>query len=210
MSRPAVTATPSSARRSATARAAKAEQPAIDIVTAMNDPALFADWFKGESWNGWRAILKAAFCLPMSPDEVDFFRTVAERDPPQRRVKELWCAVGRRGGKDSIASIICAHSAALFSDEDHRLRPGERALVMCLAVDREQARIVLGYTRAFFTDVDLLKGLIQRETAAGLRVDEQRRRGHFDEQLSGRARPSHPVRGSRRNFFLDGRKLRES
>jgi hypothetical protein len=35
--------------------------PAIDIVTAMNSPALFQRWFPGESWDGWRAVLIADF-----------------------------------------------------------------------------------------------------------------------------------------------------
>jgi len=52
-----------STRRSTTARALKEPKPAIDIVSAMNDPALFADWFQGESWDGWRAVLKAAYAL---------------------------------------------------------------------------------------------------------------------------------------------------
>jgi prophage regulatory protein len=37
-------------------------------------------------------------------------RSVAERDPPLEPVKELWAAVGRRGGKDSVASVIAAHT----------------------------------------------------------------------------------------------------
>lgn len=141
----------------------------ISIDEALTDPALFQPWFPGETWDGWRAVLKAAYALPMTGDEVDFFRSIAERDPPKRRVRELWCIVGRRGGKDSVASVIGAHSAALFS-EGHRLRPGERALVMCLAVDRDQAKVVLNYTRSFFADVDLLKGMVQRETATGFEL----------------------------------------
>jgi hypothetical protein len=142
---------------------------AISIDEALTDPALFQPWFPGETWDGWRAVLKAAYALPMTDAEIEFFRTIAERDPPQQRVKELWCVVGRRGGKDSVASVIAAHSAALF-DQGHRLRPGERALVMCLANDRDQAKIVLNYTRSFFQDVDLLKGLVQRETATGFEL----------------------------------------
>jgi hypothetical protein len=142
---------------------------AISIDEAMTDPELFQPWFEGETWDGWRAVLKAAYALPMTDDEVIFFRAVADRDPPKRRVRELWCIVGRRGGKDSVASVIAAHSAALF-DQGHRLRPGERALVMCLAVDRDQARIVLNYTRSFFTDIDLLKGMVKRTTAIGFEL----------------------------------------
>lgn len=142
---------------------------AISLDEALTDPALFQPWFPGETWDGWRVVLKAAYALPMTGDEVEFFRSVAERDPPKRRVRELWCVVGRRGGKDSVASVIAAHSAALF-DQGHRLRPGERALVMCLAVDRDQAKVVLNYTRSFFTDIDLLKGMVQRETATGFEL----------------------------------------
>jgi hypothetical protein len=58
--RRAVEATAGSTRRSTTAGALKEPKPAIDIARAMNDPALFADWFQGESWDGWRAVLKAA------------------------------------------------------------------------------------------------------------------------------------------------------
>jgi hypothetical protein len=155
-------------RATATAHATKSGPP-IDIVAAMNHKSLFGPWFKGDSWDGWRTVLKAAYALPMTEAEVDFFRTVAERDPPNKRVRELWIIAGRRAGKDSIASAIAAHSAALFSDGD-RLRPGERAMVMCLAVDRDQAKIILNYTRAFFSDVGLLKGMVQRETAGGFEL----------------------------------------
>jgi hypothetical protein len=143
--------------------------PAITIDEALTDPALFQPWFEGDTWDGWRAILKAAYALPMTDDEVYFFRSVADRDPPKRRVRELWCIVGRRGGKDSIASVIAAHSAALFS-EQAKLRPGERALVMCLAVDRDQAKIVLNYTRSYFRDLDLLKGMVSSETSLGFEL----------------------------------------
>lgn len=150
------------------ARAPKPE-PSFDIVTAMGDEALFEPWFRGPTWDGWRTILKAAYALPMTAAEIEFFRSVAERDPPKTRVRELWIIAGRRGGKDSVASLIAAHSAALFDQADI-LRPGERAVVMCLASDRDQARIVLNYTRSFFADIGLLSGMIQRTTASGFEL----------------------------------------
>ena len=58
---------------------------------------------RGESWRGWRTVLKAAYGMPLDDDELPFFRKVAQRDPPGRRVRELWLIVGRRGGKDSVA-----------------------------------------------------------------------------------------------------------
>src|SRR5271170_2591972 len=101
----------------------------LSIAEAMDDPHLFGPWFVGASWVAWRTILKAAFALTMSADEVAFFRTVADRAPPRRQVRELWIVAGRRAGKDSIARVKAAHAAALF-DGGRILRPGERALAM--------------------------------------------------------------------------------
>jgi hypothetical protein len=140
----------------------------MDIVSAMDDPNLFGSAFTGPSWDGWRAVLRAAFALPMSAAEQAFFRTVADRAPPRQRVRELWIVAGRRAGKDSIASVIAAHAAALFDGND-TLRPGERALVQCIACDREQSRIILGYTRAFF-DSPMLRRMVTRDTADGLEL----------------------------------------
>src|SRR6185437_6161406 len=136
-----------------------------DIISTMDDSRLFEPWFRGPSWDGWRAVLKAAFALPMTDGEIKFFRAVAERDPPPRRVREAWFIVGRRGGKDSIASLIGAHAAAMFDQQD-RLRPGERALVACMAGDKDQARIVLDYTRAYFGESALLRQLVEKDERA--------------------------------------------
>jgi hypothetical protein len=153
----------------AAARQSVATAPAIDIVSAMNHPGLFAPWFPGASWDHWRTVLKAAFALPMTESERAFFRTVAERDPPRKRVRELWCIIGRGGGKDSVASLIAAYAAALF-EPGRKLRPGETALVQCLACDREQSRIVLDYTRSYFAEIPPLKAMVVRETADGFEL----------------------------------------
>lgn len=150
-------------------RATTKPKRAPNIVEAMSSPTLFEPWFRGPSWNAWKTLMKGAYALPMTAEEIEFFRTIAERDPPKKRVRELWVIAGRRAGKDSVASAICAHSAALFS-EGERLRPGERAVVMCLAVDRDQSKIILNYTRSFFNDIALLKGMVQRETASGFEL----------------------------------------
>jgi len=141
----------------------------MSIIDVMDDPALLAPWFSGDSWSAWRAILKAAFALPMTDAEVEQFRAVAERDPPKRRVRELWVIAGRRAGKDSIASLVACYSAA-FVDYSANLRPGESALVLCLAVDRAQARIVFNYTRAYFDNIPMLGAMVTRPTMDGLEL----------------------------------------
>ena len=147
---------------------------APNIIECMTNPDLFAPWFDGgadDSWFGWRCILRAAFALRMDKQEIEFFKSVAgDRALPTKRVRELWIIAGRRAGKDSVASLITAHAAALF-DQGDKLRPGERALCMCLACDREQARIVTSYTRSYFNDIPLLADSVTRETSLGFQLD---------------------------------------
>lgn len=83
----------------------------LDITAseAMASPHLFGPFFKGSSWDAWRAVVKAAFAEPITKAEVQLFREVADRDPPAQRVSELICAVGRGGGKDSVASFLAAY-----------------------------------------------------------------------------------------------------
>jgi hypothetical protein len=140
-----------------------------DLVTAMSDPRLFGPMFAGSSWDNWRAILRAALGLPMSPAEVAFFLTVAGREPPGRRVKELDIIAGRRSGKDSVASAIAAYAAATFTP-DGKVRPGERPIVMLLGADRSQARSLLGYVKGYFAAIPPLAAMVERETLDGLEL----------------------------------------
>lgn len=140
------------------------------IIDALDDPALFAPSFKGDSWKGWRTILKAAMALPMDAAEIAFFKTIAgDRDPPTKAVRELWIVAGRRSGKDSVASALACEAAALF-DQGDRLRGGEKPLVALLACDRDQSGIVLGYIRSFFTEIPMLSALVKRSTASGFEL----------------------------------------
>ncbi len=142
----------------------------FNIVEAMDSPKLFQKSFAGESWNPWRVVLKAAYALPMTNAEREFFQSIAGgRDPPTKKVRELWVVGGRRGGKDSVSSLIMAHTAALFS-KGGRLRGGEIPLCVALACDRDQAKIILNYTKSYFAEIPALKKLVRRETAAGLEL----------------------------------------
>src|SRR5579864_8889156 len=82
-------------------------------------------------------------------------------------VRELVTVAGRRAGKDSIASAIACHAAL---GDYSGLRPGERATILCLACDRDQAGIVHRYVVSYFEQVPLLKAMVTRETADGLEL----------------------------------------
>ena len=109
-----------------------------NIVRAMD--GIFEPWFRGDSWSGWKSVLKATAGLEMSDDEIAFFKSIAGgREPPRKRPREAWIIGGRRGGKDSAISLIAAHAAATFNPKGI-LRPGERAVVICTAPDRDTER----------------------------------------------------------------------
>jgi phage terminase large subunit-like protein len=141
----------------------------VNIVETMADAELFEPWFAGSSWSAWRVALKGAYALPMTKAERNVFRTIAGRESPRKPVRECWFVIGRRGGKDSIASLMGTYTAAFF-DPRGKLRRGERASVLCLAVDREQAGIVLGYIKSYFAEIPYLKQMVTNETINGLEL----------------------------------------
>jgi len=139
--------------------------PSVSVEDFIFDPEMLGrpTWFAGPSWYNWRVILKAMFAEEMSPREVYRFWELADRAPPKHRVREAWLAIGRRAGKDSVASGIAAYLAAMH-DFSPYLRAGEVPVVACLAVDRVQSRIVHGYIRGLFEQCELLTPLLKRVT----------------------------------------------
>jgi hypothetical protein len=153
----------------------KAKPRRANIVEAMD--GIFKPWFPPidglDTWRNWKCVLKAMDALAMDDAEVEFFKSIAgDREPPGQPVKELVAACARRTGKDSVASVIAARSAAVFDQQD-RLRPGERAQVLCLACDREQSGVVLGYIKSYFERIPALNAMVERETRDGLALNNQ-------------------------------------
>jgi hypothetical protein len=138
-----------------------ASRPAISLSDALNSKRLFQPFFAGSSWNTWRAVLKATVAEPLSASELETFQMVADRPPPAHRVRELVAAVGRGGGKDSVASFVATYIAMSFDPKVAKLRPGELAYVMCIAVDKDQAKIVFQYIAAYFESVPTLRAMVK-------------------------------------------------
>jgi hypothetical protein len=131
----------------------------------------FGRWFDGPSWDAWRVILRAAYALPLSQQELMTFGELAGgRSPPTKRVRELYVVGGRRGGKDSVASLLAVFAATIEEAHAGRLRPGEKALVQLLAVDREQSKIVLGFIRSYFDEIPDLRAMVTSETRNGFEL----------------------------------------
>lgn len=139
-------------------------------ITILALMATLPAWFKGASWDAWRALLAALFALPMTEEQLGVYRRLTGREePPEGPAREGWIIVGRRGGKSLIAALV-ALWAAVFRSYAGILAPGERGLVMVVAADRRQARVVFRYIMAFFDRIPGLGQLVARRTQDALHL----------------------------------------
>ncbi|SLN09975.1 hypothetical protein ROJ8625_00135 [Roseivivax jejudonensis] len=144
-------------------------EPSVTIVEAMSDPELFGDTFGGDSWEAWRALLGAFYGLPVSARSEKTVEALTARSVGAcGSFRELWMAIGRRGGKSHVAALIATYEA-VFRDHRPKLSPGEWATVALIAADRAQARTLFRYIRAMFAH-PLLAPLVLRETSDSLEL----------------------------------------
>lgn len=86
---------------------------------------------------------------------------------PLKRVRELWCIIGRRGGKSRMAAALACYFALFVK---HKLAGGERGMVLVLAATTEQARVVFDYTLAFLNSSPVLQKEIASTTRSEIRL----------------------------------------
>ena len=108
-------------------------------------------------------MLRGAHGLPLTDEERVIFTEVAgNRSPPSKRVRELWCVVGRRGGRSRMAYAACF--------VEHRLAAGEVGYVLVLAASRDQAKVVFDYVVGFLQKSPVLRKEIESITASEIRL----------------------------------------
>jgi len=110
--------------------------------------------------------------LPLSEGERQLFYQVAEREPPSEPVNQIWLMSGRGSGKTSTAADATAYSA-VKRDWRRVLAAGEFAVCLCLAADRDQARIALDRVKGLFRQSSILRQMVVRETTWGLELNNQ-------------------------------------
>jgi hypothetical protein len=113
----------------------------------------------------WFAVLKVIFALTMTEEDLMLFKQLTRRTtPPSAQVQECWLIVGRRGGKSFIVALIAVFLAC-FRDYTAYLGPGERGVIMVIATDRRQARVIMRYVTALLNAVPMLAAMILRQDA---------------------------------------------
>jgi hypothetical protein len=98
----------------------------LNILQAVDDPKLFAPWFRNpETWQAWRAFLAALFGLAMSADQLEVFRACTGRaTAPASPFNEAYIVCGRRAGKSAMLALVAVYLAT-FRNYADCLAPGE-------------------------------------------------------------------------------------
>jgi hypothetical protein len=145
----------------------------VSFSQACRDPNLFGDWFSGESWSAWRVLDKAIFGEALDEAEAGIFRSLTGgREPLTAPAGEVWIVAGRRAGKDVKAAALAVYLATIGAEIfgwRKRLQRGERGVVQLLAVDRDQAKVALGYIAAYF-EKPILRKLVAKRTADAIEL----------------------------------------
>jgi hypothetical protein len=142
--------------------------PRVTLRQALEDASLLGSALDGPSWHAWRTLLLAAMGEPLIGDELETFKRFTGREVvPAERVDELWCVVGRRGGKSRAMAVLATYLAGLCDYRD-KLSPGERGVVLLLAPDMKQAKVLLDYAEGTLESTPIMKQLLASRTAETL------------------------------------------
>jgi hypothetical protein len=137
----------------------------LTILDAFDDPALFGSMLrKPVTWRAWRGFLAALFALPMTQTEAALYRECTGRSKyPADAFSEAWLVCGRRAGKSFILAMIAVFLACFRTWQPY-LGPGERAMILVIATDRRQARVIFRYVRALLS-MPMLSQLVDHEAS---------------------------------------------
>ena len=142
----------------------------MTIIEALEDPALLGAGIKDKStFKAWFTALKAMFGLPMDDEELRIYRECTGRDePPTAAFQIVWLVIGRRGAKSLMMSVIAVYKA-IFTDWRPFLTSGERAVVLIVAADREQAKVIRRYIGGIL-EAPIFKQYVLSETADAIEL----------------------------------------
>lgn len=96
------------------------------------------------TFDAWCALIGGATGCALTPGEDETFRALTQRDPLVAACRELWLAIGRRGGKNRVSAALVVFLALV---RRWRLALGETGTIMVLACDRAQAKVAFRYIR---------------------------------------------------------------
>lgn len=116
-------------------------------------------------------LLKAAYGLPLSDDDLELCRQCTGREKaPHGPYGEITVIAGARSGKDSRIAAPIAIYEALFGSHEKQLAKGERAIIPLVAQDHRATKIAFSYIRDYLTGSPLLASMIEEVFSSEIRL----------------------------------------
>lgn len=121
----------------------------MDIVQLIHGKNFFRPFFKDpETWTAWETFLKTLFGLSLAKSELPLLRECTGLESgPARAFNECYIIAGRRSGKSTVAALLAVY-VSLFGDWPRHVSRGEKPVVIIVAVDKNQSRIIKSYIEA--------------------------------------------------------------
>jgi hypothetical protein len=139
-------------------------KPTVSLRRALADPQLLGQALPGESWKPWRTLLIGAMGEPLHDAERELFQQLTHRAQPTQRASTLAIVCGRRGGKSRATATLAAYLAGLVDHSDVLVR-GETGVLLVVAADLKQSKIVRDYIAAAFESSPILAQLVGRQSS---------------------------------------------
>lgn len=148
-------------------------RPLLPIRAAMEDPDLLGLAVEGPSWCSMVALCVAAFGEPLNDNEREIFTLLTGRErEPLKRVRRFVVVAGRRSGKSYIAAC-CGIYLAVLCDHSDNLNVGEKGIVLSIAENVEQAKVVFDYAVGIAEASPVISKRDRRRSPAKHRVQER-------------------------------------
>ena len=143
-------------------------KPPITIIEAIHDPNIIGDTLAPAQ----EAALKAVYGLPMEGDQLALAKEMAGAAwEPGAEHREAVFICGRRSGKSDKLAANVAIFEAFF--RDHNLSPGETGVVLLLAQNMRQAKVVKGYIEGKIDRSPILRRHVVAKRAQELELDNR-------------------------------------
>jgi len=141
-------------------------KPLINIIEAINDPNIIGD----EISPAQEAALRAIYGLPLDEEQSVLAQQMAGGGWQQgEEQREAVFICGRRSGKsDKLASNVAIYEAFF---RDHDLSAGETGVVLLLAQNMRQAKVVKGYIEGKIERSPILSRHVVAKRAQELELD---------------------------------------
>ena len=141
-------------------------KPPMNIIQAIRDPNIIGD----EISPAQEAALRALYGLPITEAQLALAKQCGSKSwMPGKEYNEAAFVCGRRSGKSDKLAANCALYEAFF--RKHKLSPGETGIVLLLAQNMRQAKVVKGYIEGKIDKSPILHRHVVATRAQELELD---------------------------------------